>query len=405
PPPGGFDPVPAQFARQARRHPDAVALLFGDTRLSYAELNGRANALAHALIAQGVGPDTRVGIAVERSVGMVVGLLAILKTGGAYVPLDPSYPAERLAYIIEDSGLSLLLTQRAVRPRIPAPDDLPVLLLDDQPPAGTAVAGDPEVALHPQHLAYVIYTSGSTGRPKGVGIPHQAFQRHCHAAVGFFGLTPDDRMLQFSTLNFDGFVEQLFPPLLVGAAVVLRGPDLWDSATFHRELLARRISVADLTTAYWLVLVQDFARSGVRDYGALRQVHAGGEAMPPEGVRAWRDAGLAGVTLLNTYGPTEATVTATVLDCAPYVDGTQPLPPQMPIGRVLPGRALRVLGADLNPVPPGVAGELCIGGELLARGYGGRPGLSAERFVADPFDPEGGRLYRTGDLVRWNGDG
>ncbi|TJZ63649.1 amino acid adenylation domain-containing protein, partial [Chitiniphilus eburneus] len=410
---GGFEPVQRQFERQARLRPDAIALIFGDTRLSYAELNARANAVAHRLIAHGVGPDTRVGIAVARSVEMVVGLLAILKAGGAYVPLDPEYPADRLGYIIDDAGIALLLTQTPVRERIPVPPTLPVLLLDAQP-AGTAgvdgAASDPRVAVHTHNLAYVIYTSGSTGKPKGVGISHHALHQHSHTAIHFFGLSAADRMLQFSTLNFDGFVEQLFPPLLAGAVVVLRGPELWDSATFHRELLARRISVVDLTTAYWLVLVQDFARMGIRDYGALRQMHAGGEAMPPEGLRAWQAADLAHVTLLNTYGPTEATVTATVLDCAPYVHGERALPQQMPIGRVLAGRVLRVVDADFNLVPPGVPGELCIGGPLLARGYGGRPALTAERFVADPFDgaadrQEGGRLYRTGDLVRWRNDG
>ncbi|WP_148713625.1 non-ribosomal peptide synthetase [Chitinolyticbacter meiyuanensis] len=399
----GFEPVQAQFERLVVEQPDAIALVHGEVELSYAELNRRANAVAVRLIAQGVAPDARVGIAVERSIGMVVGLLAILKAGGAYVPLDPDYPAERLAYIMADSGIALLLTQSAVREGIPVPDGLPVLLLDAL--AQDEAAADPQVAVHAHNLAYVIYTSGSTGKPKGVGIPHAALHQHSHASIGFFGLSAADRMLQFSTLNFDGFVEQLFPPLLTGAAVVLRGPELWDSATFHHELLARRISVVDLTTAYWLVLVQDFARMSIRDYGALRQVHAGGEAMPPEGVRAWQAAGLAHVKLLNTYGPTEATVTASVLDCAPYVSGAKPMPAQMPIGEVLPGRGLRVVDADLNPVPPGVPGELCIGGPLLARGYGGRPGLTAERFVADPFDAAGGRLYRTGDLVRWRNDG
>ena len=212
-------------------------------------------------------------------------------------------------------------------------------------------------------------------------------------------------MLQFATLNFDGCIEQLFPPLVKGASVVLRGPALWDSTTFHQQLIDKRISVVDITTAYWLLLVQDFARQGIRDYGVLRQLHAGGEAMPPEGLNAWREAGLAHVKLLNTYGPTEATVTASILDCHPYVSGSKPLPLQMPIGTPLAGRALWVVDAALNPAPSGVAGELLIGGELLARGYLGRAGLSAERFVADPFGEDGGRLYRTGDLVRWNGEG
>ncbi|MDZ5634894.1 non-ribosomal peptide synthetase [Janthinobacterium sp. GMG1] len=387
--------VHAQFELQAVLHPDALALLYQDEALTYRALNLRANRLAHALLARGAGPEVRVGIAVERSVDMLAGLLAILKTGAAYVPLDPGYPAERLAYMIADSGMALLLTQASVLPRLALPAGLPVQLVE-QP---SALEHDPGHAPLPQQLAYVIYTSGSTGKPKGVGIAHQALSRHAQVSVGFFGLTAQDRVLQFSTLNFDGFVEQAWPTLCVGAALVLRGPELWDSETFYQALHRYRISLADLTTAYWSLLAQDFAQQGPRDYGALRQVHAGGEAMPPEALQAWRQAGMRHIRLLNTYGPTEAAVTAATLDCAPYLDGAAPA--QMPIGLPLAGRALQVLDADLALTPPGAAGELCIGGALLARGYLGRPALTAERFVPDPHGAPGARLYRTGDLVRW----
>ncbi|RII99596.1 amino acid adenylation domain-containing protein, partial [Achromobacter sp. K91] len=396
------EPVHRLIERRVRDYPHASALLFGDESLTYAELNLQANRLAHRLIRLGVGPDVRVGIAVERSIEMVVGLLAILKAGGAYVPLDPGYPVDRLAYMMVDSEIRLLLTQR--EDRLPALDGLEVLELETLDVADES-GNDPRVDVHGENLAYVIYTSGSTGRPKGVGIPHHSLVEHAQVAVDFFGLTKADRMLQFATLNFDGCIEQLFPPLIQGASVVLRGPALWDSSTFHQELMAKQISVVDITTAYWLLLVQDFARQGVRDYGALRQVHAGGEAMPPEGLNAWRAAGLERIRLLNTYGPTEATVTASTLDCQPYVNASKPLPLQMPIGTPLAGRELRVVDADFNLAPQGVSGELLIGGELLARGYLGRAGLSAERFVADPFGEAGGRLYRTGDLVRWNAEG
>ncbi|WP_071323165.1 non-ribosomal peptide synthetase [Janthinobacterium sp. 1_2014MBL_MicDiv] len=388
-------PVHAQFELQAVLHPDALALLHEDEALSYRALNLRANRLAHALLAQGAGPEVRVGIAVERSVDMLAGLLAILKTGAAYVPLDPGYPAERLAYMIADSGMALLLTQASVLPRLILPANLPVQLVERP----SALEHDPGQAPLPQQLAYVIYTSGSTGKPKGVGIAHQALSRHAQVSVGFFGLTAQDRVLQFSTLNFDGFVEQAWPTLCIGAALVLRGPELWDSETFYQALHRYRISVADLTTAYWSLLAQDFALQGPRDYGALRQVHAGGEAMPPEALQAWRQAGMRHIRLLNTYGPTEAAVTAATLDCAPYLDGAAPA--QMPIGLPLAGRALQVLDADMALVPPGAAGELCIGGALLARGYLGRAALTAERFVPDPHGAPGARLYRTGDLVRW----
>jgi acyl-CoA synthetase (AMP-forming)/AMP-acid ligase II len=212
-------------------------------------------------------------------------------------------------------------------------------------------------------------------------------------------------MLQFSTINFDGFIEQLFPPLCAGAAIVLRGPMLWDSDTFYHELIDKRITVADLTTAYWFLLVQDFARQGPRDYGSLRQVHAGGEAMLLEGINAWHQAGFGAVTLLNTYGPTEAIVTATVSNCGDYWTDEEAIPAQVSIGRPLAARRIHLLDANLAPVAPGVPGELCIGGDLLARGYLNKGGLTAERFIADPFDERGGRLYRTGDLARWRVDG
>ncbi|CDG82375.1 non-ribosomal peptide synthetase [Janthinobacterium agaricidamnosum] len=397
-------PAHLRFERQAAAQPHAEALVCGAEALTYDALNRRANRLARRLMADGAGPGTLVGVALERSPDMVVGLLAILKAGAAYVPLDPDYPAGRLLHMARDSGLAMLLTHSRLDARLPALDGVARLRLDGLALDGLSDA-NPGVAVHGDSLAYVIYTSGSTGTPKGVGIGHAALARHIDVSAQFFGLRADDRMLQFATLNFDGFIEQLFPPLALGAAVVLRGPDLWDSAAFYEQLIAQRISVADLTTAYWAVLAQDFAGHGRRDYGALRQVHAGGEALPPEALHAWRDAGLQHVKLLNTYGPTEATVTASALDCAPYLAPGARLPAQMPIGAPLAGRRLYVLDSELGLAPPGVAGELYIGGALLARGYLNRPGLSAERFVADPFGADGGRLYRSGDLVRWLADG
>ncbi len=397
-------PVHRLFEQQARRRSHATALALDGQGVSYAELNRRANRLAHRLITLGVRPDAKVGLLMERSIEMVVGLLAVLKAGGAYVPLDPEYPAERLAAMAHDSDIRLLLTQSHLQAQVPADGAWLALELDRQA-LEEEPESDPDVPVHGENLAYVIYTSGSTGRPKGIGIAHAALAEHSHIAVGMFALTPADRMLQFSTINFDGFVEQLFAPLVAGAAVVLRGPALWDCATFHRELIRQRISIADLPTAYWHMLAQEFSRSGPQDYGVLRQVQAMGEAMPPEGVKAWRMAGLAHVRLLNTYGPTETVVTATAHDCAAYLQGEVEPPAPMPIGRPLAGRHCYVLDRTLNPVPQGVAGELFIGGALLGRGYLGRSGLTAERFVADPFEAGGGRLYRTGDLVRWNAQG
>ena len=474
-----------RFEAHAAERPDAVALVFEGQSLSYAEVNARANRIAHALIAHGVGADTRVGIAVERSPEMIIGLLAIQKAGGAYVPLDPAYPVDRLVHMMQDSGLRWVLTQAHLQnalPKVASVTLLDMAVLENESAAlrpadgehaaeGHASSSDqndgadkspafqvsatgastfvgrdgasthnPCVPISGCNLAYVIYTSGSTGMPKGVAISHAALAAHAEISIGFFGLTAAERMLQFSTMNFDGFVEQVFGPLSAGASIVIRGRDIWDSQTFHEHLLADGITVVDLTTAYWSLLVQDFAQRGVKDYGRLRQVHAGGEAMPPEVITAWRRAGMQHIRLLNTYGPTEATVTAVVQDCAPFVNGELPLPVQMPIGEVLPGRQVHVLDGNLNPVPMGVAGELYIGGELLARGYVNRPELTAERFIANPFVDDfahvqqiqgteghvsrtkqradagvseraagegtthgvGSRLYRTGDIVRWN---
>ncbi|MGG2753211.1 non-ribosomal peptide synthase/polyketide synthase [Pseudomonas aeruginosa] len=394
------------FASRAAMEPERVALLFEERQLSYGELNAQANRLAHRLIELGVGPDVLVGIAVERGLEMIVSLLAVLKAGGAYVPLDPEYPQERLGYMIEDSGIALLLSQSHLLQRLPAASGIACLALDQAWDWQDRPASDPQLRAHPQNLAYVMFTSGSTGRPKGVGISRESLSRHTHVSLAFFGIGPDDRVLQFSTFNFDGFVEQLYPPLACGASVVLRGTEIWDSETLYREIVERRITTVDLTTAYWNMLAKDFANQGVRDYGALRQVHAGGEAMPPESLVAWKAAGLEHVRLLNTYGPTEATVTVTTLDCAPYVDGSKAIPATMPIGKVLPGRAIYLLDDAGQPAPVGAVGELVIGAELLARGYFKRPDLTAARFIPDPFDEQGGgRLYRTGDLARYGADG
>ncbi|MEO8488703.1 non-ribosomal peptide synthase/polyketide synthase [Pseudomonas sp.] len=393
------------FEAQVAKQPSAPALLFEGRALSYAELNARANRLARHLVSLGVGPDVPVGIAVERGPDMIIGLLAVLKAGGAYVPLDPQYPQDRLLCMIEDSGTRLMLTQSHLLQRLAIPDDVQPLSLDQH--QAWVELDDTNLVnrAHAENLAYVMFTSGSTGRPKGVGINQSSLTRHAYVSLEFFNLNGSDRILQFSTFNFDGFVEQLYPALICGASVVLRGTEIWDTETFYRELIEHQISVVDLTTAYWNLLAKDFAAAGPRDYGRLKQVHAGGEAMPPEGLAAWAQAGLGHVTLLNTYGPTEATVTVTALDCTDYVTGARPTPLTMPIGKVLAGRSIYLLDNSGAPAPIGVVGELVIGGELLARGYFNRPDLTAERFMPDPFSRHGGRLYRTGDLARYNADG
>uniref|UniRef100_UPI00399A4EFC amino acid adenylation domain-containing protein n=1 Tax=Pseudomonas sp. YeP6b TaxID=2861775 RepID=UPI00399A4EFC len=395
--------VQSLFEVQARQRPEAIALCLGEQTISYAELNRQANRLAHYLIDQGVGAEVMVGVAVERSFAMVVSLLAVLKAGGAYVPLDPQYPRERLLHMLEDSAVRLVVCQSSVP--LPLPEHIERLDLDrlDGDLQGR-FEHNPQVQVDPQNLAYVIYTSGSTGKPKGVAINHAALTEFSSIAAGYSQLTQADRVLQFATLNFDGFVEQLYPALTHGATVILRGPELWDSARLYEEIITQGITLADLPTAYWNLFLLDCLATGPRAYGALRQVHIGGEAMPLEGPAQWLKAGLGHVRLLNTYGPTEATVVSSVLDCtsASEIIGAT----ASPIGRALPGRALYVLDRDLNLAPLGAVGELYIASHRgLARAYLNRAVLTAERFVPDPFGDTGERLYRTGDLARCRADG
>ncbi len=412
---GGVDAFAHEcLARHAARRPQAVALVFEEQQFSYGELNRRVEQLAAHLWGAGVSAGDRVGIAVRRSPAMIVAVLAALAAGGTYVPLDPDYPIVRLGAMMEDSGVSLVLSQADIIDRLPQAEGVQVLLLDERgealsptatPNLSLPVEARARAPLHEEQLAYLIYTSGSTGTPKGVGISHRALVHQARVASQYFELEETDRVLQFATVNFDGFVEQVFAPLMAGATLVLRGPELWDSRMFLRRVHQHGITVADLSTAYWMLLMQDFARQGLRDYGPLRRMHASGEAMPQEGLRAWAAAGMKGLRLVNAYGPTEATVTASVMDCSDVLPHPQAGAGPVAIGRPLPGRRLYVVDADLNLVPPGGAGELCIGGSQLAQGYWQRASLTAERFVADPFATDGGRLYRTGDLVRWGAEG
>ncbi|MFL8990198.1 amino acid adenylation domain-containing protein [Pseudomonas sp. QLc11A] len=391
-----------RFEQQAARTPDALAVMVGDECLTYAQLNAQANQLAHRLRALGVAPGQRVGLSVRRNAQMIVSLMAILKSGAGYVPLDPDYPAERLAYMIEDSGMDLLLAQPGLLTDVALPQGLPRLALE------SGVDGysteNPENLASAEDLAYLIYTSGSTGRPKGVCLAHAALREFCVIAADYSQLTAQDRVLQFATFSFDGFVEQCYPPLCVGAALVMRGDELWDTDTLYRQIIAHGVTLADLPAAYWFLLAQEWAAQPQREKGRLRQVHVGGEAMSLEGLKLWHAAGLGDVRLLNTYGPTEATVVSSTHECT-LADTRNPL--GVPIGRALPGRSLYVLDSEGHLLPTGCVGELCIGGDAgLAQRYHQRPGLSAERFIADPFSATpGARLYRSGDLARYREDG
>ncbi len=392
-----------RFEQQAVRTPDALAVMVGDERLTYAQLNAQANQLAHRLRAQGVAPGQRVGLAVRRNAQMIVSLMAIIKSGAGYVPLDPDYPAERLAYMIEDSGMHLLLAQTGLLTDVALPQGLPRLALEPGAHAGYCTDNLVNLA-SAEDLAYLIYTSGSTGRPKGVCLAHAALREFCVIAADYSQLTAQDRVLQFATFSFDGFVEQCYPPLCVGAALVMRGDELWDTDTLYRQIIEQGVTLADLPAAYWFLLAQEWAAQPQRDKGRLRQVHVGGEAMSLAGLKLWHAAGLGDVRLLNTYGPTEATVVSSTHECT-LADTRNHL--GVPIGKALPGRALYVLDSEGHLLPTGCVGELCIGGDAgLAQRYHLRPDLSAERFIADPFSATpGARLYRSGDLARYREDG
>ncbi len=382
------------FEAQVEQTPGALAI----DGLTYHELNVRANRLAHHLRGLGVGPDVRVGLIVERSPEMAVGLLGVLKAGGAYVPLDPDYPRDRLACMLGDAGVAVLLTQRRLRGLVPETGAVVIEL--DTESFYVQPATNPGVVVHPADAAYVIYTSGTTGMPRGVIVTHGGLANHAIAAANLFGLRPDDRVLQFASLSFDIAVEELFPTWSRGATVVLRGGDeTLEPLRFTRWIAEHRITVLDLPTAYWHAWVTDLAARGEKLPDGLRLVVVGGERALTDVYATWRTIGGDGLRWINTYGPTEATVIATSHE----PDGVSN---DLPIGRPIANTRVYVLDSHGEPVPIGVPGELCIGGAGVARGYLGRPGLTAERFVADPFSAvPGARLFRTGDRARWRVDG
>ncbi|OKJ09237.1 non-ribosomal peptide synthetase [Kitasatospora sp. CB01950] len=383
------------FQQQAHRTPDAEALRFEGESIDYAELNRRANRLAHTLIRLGTGPDTLVGVAMERSIELVVALLAVLKAGGAYVALDPGQPAQRLAGMLEDAPVPVLLTQRHVRDRLPDTGSATVLLVEDHAAGGTDT--DPNVELSGEHAAYVIFTSGSTGRPKGVVNVHAGIRNRLLWMQDAYRLDGTDRVLQKTPFSFDVSVWEFFWPLMAGATLVVARPD------GHRDpqYLVRTIREEAVTTAHFVPsMLQAFVQEpGVEECTALRRVMCSGEALP----RSLQDRFFArsGAELHNLYGPTEAAVDVTAWACRRDDD-----PRPVPIGHPIANTRMYVLDRALRPVPSGVAGELHIAGDNLARGYLGDPGRTAERFVPDPFDPApGARLYKTGDLARLRSDG
>jgi amino acid adenylation domain-containing protein len=362
-----------RFAAWARETPDAPALVSAREEITYADLHRRAGELAHRLWEAGVGPEVRVGISMERPEEMIEAILGVLLAGGAWVPLDPGYPEARLLWMLADAECALLLTQEGLIHLVET-DPLPRIRTDGDA-AGT--------------LAYILYTSGSTGRPKGVAVPHGALARRTDALIRAYGVTPGDRVLQMMSLSFDVSVSEIAMTLGSGAALHVADRDERFPGPPLAELLrARGITLLHLTPSLLTALEPSLDGDLEDRLPALRTLILGGEPCPPDLAARWAP----GRRLFTAYGPTEATVTCTVQ----RIDGPGDRPG---LGRPLEGARIHLL-EGLEPVPIGIPGELCVAGEGLARGYHGRPDLTAERFIPDPFGPPGSRLYRTGDLAR-----
>ncbi|MGJ5235897.1 amino acid adenylation domain-containing protein, partial [Bradyrhizobium oligotrophicum] len=395
--------VVAQFERQAAEAPDATALVTENARISYAALNVRANRLARQLRARGVGPDAPVGVAFERSIDMVVAVLAVLKAGAGYLPLDPDYPAQRLATMLQDSGVRLVLTQDELRDRfdvIGADANVDLIVTgagdQDRPSENEGDIVDLRLSTHAGNLAYVIYTSGSTGTPKGVACTRGALAARLAWMQAEYQVAPSETLLQKTPFSFDVAVWEILWPLTVGARLAIAPPGA------HREpkRLIDAVIAHDVTTLHFVpqMLAQFVAETEVARCTTLKRLFSGGEALPVQLMDHVQSV-FPLVRFDNRYGPTETLINATFWNCRRQ--GGR----RVPIGYPVPGTVLRILDADLNLVDEGTTGELYIGGTGLARGYLGRAGLTAERFIPDPFGTSGARLYRSGDLARWRSDG
>ncbi|MFD4786142.1 amino acid adenylation domain-containing protein [Streptomyces sp. NPDC058459] len=386
----------AAIEEQARRTPDAPAVIDARGALSYAGLMAEVTALAGALHTSGVTTGDLVGLCLPRGRDAVTAMLAVLRMGAGYLPLDPSYPAARLAVMVEQAEPRVVLVKAdGAAEAVPSlPPGTAVLTVD----AGRGADPAPGVVVAPENPAYVIFTSGSTGRPKGVVVPHRALAHFCRAARERYGLSRADRVLQFASLSFDASVEEIFPPLTVGAAVVVRDDDMISRPdVFLDRCAGLGITVLDLPTAYWHELVGALDRGEATFPATVRMVIIGGEAVNAEAVARWRERVGTRVRLLNTYGPTETSVVATAADLTAWA-GDGPVP----IGTALRGVAVRVTDEDGTAAAPGEPGELRIGGAGVATGYLGRPDLTDDRFREGP---DGGREYLSGDRVRQLPDG
>ncbi len=389
---------PYVHERIAMQAPGSVALIVDGQPVTYAQLDRRANRLAHALIAEGVGPEVRVAVAMPRGEQLMVALLAVLKAGGAYVPLDASYPQERLAYLMQDSGVALLLTDSRLAERLPKIPGLHTLELDrldlrDGPETA------PQLDLHPDNLAYVIYTSGSTGQPKGVSVAHGPLSMHCQAIGERYAMTATDCELHFMSFAFDGAHERWLTTLTHGGRLLMRDDSLWTPEQTYAAMHEYGVTVAAFPPVYLQQLAEHAERDG--NPPPVRIYCFGGDAVPQASFELARRA-LRPEHIINGYGPTETVVTPLIWKAGPDLECGAAY---APIGSRIGDRSTYVLDDQLNPLSQGLSGELYLGGTGLARGYLNRPAMTAERFVPDPFGVPGARLYRSGDLVRQREDG
>jgi polyketide synthase PksN len=390
------------FQQQAQLTPDNTALLFERQSLSYRELDLYSSKLANYLLDQGVAAGDPVGVCMGRGLQMVVAMLAIFKAGAVYVPIAPDYPEQRIRHLLDDSKIKLLITEARLRDNIQALVSACTCVDVDQVWDGIlASAADLTVRIKPEQAAYVIYTSGSTGLPKGVVIAHGAISHHCQVMRDYYRLAPEDKVLQFASVNVDASLEQLLPGLLTGATVVIRPDELWSPQAFRNKVMELGITVADVPPSYLYELLLDTWTDA--EWAALRPLRlviTGGEALTPETLSLWRGSPLRDCRLVNAYGPTETTITSTVFE----IGAETPDIINIPIGRPLAGESAYILDVYGQPVPVGVPGELHIGGAGLAIGYLNQPELTRQKFIDNPVNP-GSLVYKTGDLARWLDDG
>lgn len=388
--------------REAERNGQQTAIESETEKLSYGEMNERANQLAHYLMEMGIGAEDRVGIHMERSIDMVVSLIAVLKSGAAYVPIDTTHPSERISYLLDDSGAKAVISKGSLAGKLAEQRVRVVCLEQEREEIKKHSKENPTGRADEQNLAYVIYTSGTTGKPKAVCLEHRSLVNYAQSAAKNFELTRADRVLQFASISFDTSAEEIYPILMKGGSLILRSESMTSSVkTFLDECEKRAITVMDLPTAYWHEIAARIGGEGEKLGKSVRLVIIGGEKAQAPRVNKWQKEVGENVRLVNTYGPTETTIVATLAELTTEkLEGRE-----APIGKPVSNVKCYVLGRDLKVVGAGVSGELYISGAGLARCYKGREELTAERFLPNPYGETGERMYRTGDLCRYNNKG